>query len=101
MTKSDDIQTAINRASLMMTVDNDVAKAIQKAELHPAIAEVIMSLHHQCRSFDEELKAMRKNMLQMAQVIDASATYSTEIMNIVGDLKRRVTNESVNPDGEL
>jgi len=98
MSKADDLQTAINRASLMMQVDNDVAKAVQIAEIHPALAMVIMTMHHQQHAMNEEINALRKNMMQLAQVIDLSAMGSLKMMDMLNDINARIGGENINPE---
>jgi ethanolamine utilization microcompartment shell protein EutL len=98
MSKKDAIQTAINRASLMQNVDNDVAKALQLAEIHPKLAEIIMTMHHQAKAQDDEIKELRKNMLQLAQTLERSVDSTAAVMEIAAELRGRLGKDQVNPE---
>ncbi len=98
MTKTDDIQTAIKRASLMQTIDNDVAKALMVAETHPKVAEVIMNLHHSLRAMDEEIKTLRRNMMTLAQTVNNSVDANIVTMEIIADLRNRLGQSDIGPE---
>lgn len=73
MSKRDAIQTAINRASLMHNVSEDVAKALHTAQIHPDLAKVIMTMHHQQKQLDDDLQSLRQTMLAIAHTLNAAA----------------------------
>lgn len=98
MSKKDAIQTAINRASLMQNVDNEVARALQIAEIHPKLAEIIMTMHHQAKAQDDEIKELRKNMLQLAQTLEKSIDSTATVMEIAAELRGRLGKDQVNPE---
>lgn len=98
MSKRDAIQTAINRASLMQTLDNEVAKALLAAEAHPKIAEVIMNLHHGLKAMDDEIKELRKNMLSLAQTVERSVDSTVQVMEIAAQLRSRLGDDPVNAE---
>ena len=74
MSKRDAIQNAINVSSLMMNVEADVAKALQKSETHPELAKIIMRLHHAQHELDKRVKDLQKENIQAAQIINMMAT---------------------------
>lgn len=86
MSKRDEIQTAINQASLMMNVDADVSRALKKAEIHPDLAKIIMRMHHTQVELDRRVKEVAAGQLEMARVIsklvDNSAINSMAIERI-------------------
>ena len=98
MSKKDAIQSAINRASLMQNVDNEVARALQIAEIHPKLAEIIMTMHHQAKAQDDEIKELRKNMLQLAQTLEKSIDSTATVMEIAAELRGRLGKDQVNPE---
>lgn len=98
MSKRTDIQTAINRASLMQTIDNEVAKALMVAEMHPKVVEVIMNMHHTQKAMDDEIKALRKNMLALAQTLERSVESTAAVMEIAAGLRARLGDDGVTPE---
>ena len=98
MSKRTDIQTAINRASLMQTIDNEVAKALMVAEMHPKVVEVIMNMHHTQKAMDDEIKSLRKNMLALAQTLERSVESTAAVMEIAAGLRARLGDDGVTPE---
>lgn len=89
MSKTDAIQTAINRASLMHLVSEDVARALTRSEIHPDLAKVIMTMHHQQTQMDKEIRDLRGTMLTIAHTLAASADHSAVVMMAMEKLAAR------------
>lgn len=87
MSKQDAIQTAINRASLMMNVEADVARALKQSETHPALATVLMRMHHAQHQLDQENQQLRKSLLEQAQLlsrlVDSTVDTQAALTNLV------------------
>lgn len=87
MAKSDAIQTAINRASLMHNVSEDVVKALKSSETHPDLAKIIMTMHHQQQQLDKDLSSLRSSLLTIAHTLNAaadSAVFNTQALELLG-----------------
>jgi len=73
MTKADALSQVINRASLLMPSQEDWHKAIRAAEVHPALAEMLMRMHHTLTQLDKDVATMRNTMLTIVRVVDTAA----------------------------
>jgi len=89
MKKADLIQQAINRASLTTNVAEDVAKALKQAELHPALAVVIMRIHDAQMQMEKEIRELRSNMLMLAQVVEKGTTVTVATHEAISRLGAR------------
>lgn len=90
MSKRDEIQTAINQASLSMNVSEDVAKALKLAGLHPAFATVIMRMHEAQMQAERDMRDMRNNMLKLAQVVGRGADVSVATQAAIEQMAKRM-----------
>lgn len=100
MSGSDAIQTAINQASLMINVDTDVAKALKQAETHPALATVLMRMHHTQKQLSDDLRETRKSMMEIAKVVERLADTSTNAfaaIEIIGKATGKTPQELFGP----
>ena len=90
MSKTTAIQTAINQASLTLDVGEDVFKALKASETHPALAKLIMNMHHSLRQQEREIFDLRSSMLQIAAVAARGADMTAAIMTGVDQLATRL-----------
>lgn len=90
MSKADEIQQAINRASLTMNVGEDVAKACKAAEVHPLLATVLMRIHTAQVELDKEVRDLRTSMLKLAQTVAMGADVTAATQFAISQLGARV-----------
>lgn len=60
----------VTELSVIMQYSEDIVKACEKAELHPAVIEVLLKLHEENRLLQEELRTQRTNILEIAKVME-------------------------------
>lgn len=74
------LQETLNQMSLIMTTSEEIMKAVKKADLHPAIAEVLIKMHTQQKDLAENIKEIRSNQLALAKVIERTADVAAQQM---------------------
>ncbi len=75
---TDPNQTIINQLSLVLTIDQDLARACKKADLHPALTEELLKLHSSLKEMEKVINDQNKSMFVIAKTIDALVDgYST------------------------
>lgn len=86
----DPLQHKINQLSLVMTISEDIVKACKKADLPPAMVEVLLRLHDQQKQLEKALNEMRTTQLQMATIIERQASMAGVFSKALGDLASAV-----------
>lgn len=87
---ADQLQTTINRMSLVMNVAEDIARACKKAEIHPELAAVLMKMHTAQQEMEKEINEMRKLLFNCAKMIDRSADLHVETSAMVEAMTKRL-----------
>lgn len=86
MSKADEIRNRINQLTLVMNVEADVQRACVQAEIHPALAEVLMKMHASQIDMEKEIRTLRQTMVSIAQVIDMTSDNAVNVRNALVNL---------------
>jgi hypothetical protein len=70
---TDQMQTVLNRLSLVMTMPEDIVKACKGAGMPPAMTEVLLRLHNQQIELEKAVNELRPLMVQIAQLVERQA----------------------------
>lgn len=99
---SDELQTTINRMSLVFQQDADLAKAIKISDTHPAMAKVLFKMHESQRETERALNELRTNLIQLArlieQITDTQISYQSALMNMAQSFG--LGTDAITPDKE-
>lgn len=70
MSKREALQYELNVASVLGTVREDVMKALVQAEVHPALAKVIVQIHDSQFQLDKRLQDITRSQVELAKLLD-------------------------------
>jgi len=80
MSKQQELQNVINRSTLMLQNLEDVTKAVKQAEVHPALAELLIKMHGTIQDLDRARRETDKALMHIAEFVQMSGTLQEQML---------------------
>ena len=86
MSKKSALQHEINVASVLGTIREDVFKGLQKAEVHPELARIIMRMHDTHKQLDNRLMEITRAQVDIAKLLERLVSNSVAMQEAFAHL---------------
>jgi hypothetical protein len=90
MSGSDDVQSLVNRLSIVMTIDADIVKACRGMDFSPAMTETLLRLHNQQKELEKFLREQQQMLLGIARTIDMAANGLSSHQKAIIEMQKRL-----------